>query len=256
MAAVKKVYRSDDVAIAGVCAGIADYLDMDVAAVRILVILLFLASFGLVSLVYAFLWLILPKRVAISSQTLSCAAYADAQGGSLASSDEDCGRCLPGSGASGWSRACMWVGVAFLTVVCSFFLTTFVTNVEWWRFMPIAVCLTGIALMMTPSRFISRLRRFSWGLTLLFVGLLLLAVSVGVVNVDTLLFAFSKLWPGVMVVVGLVLLGLSLEDDLFYLAAAACVAVLLLAATFGFSTPSPIELVPVEPWGAPVVSGF
>lgn len=256
MATAKKVYRSDDVAVAGVCSGIADYLDMDVAAIRILAILLFMASFGLISFVYAFLWLILPKRVAMSSETLSCAAYCDVPRDFAPLGGDGPNRHGPKLRSLGWSRACMWVGVAFLTVVCSFFLATFVSNVSWWRFMPIAVCLVGLALMMTPSRFISRLRRFSWGLTLLFAGLLLLAVSVGVVAVDTLLFASSKLWPGAMVVVGLAILGFTLEDDLFYLAAAACVAVLFLAATFGFSAPAPLEFAPVEPWGAPVVSGF
>ncbi len=256
MATAKKVYRSDDVAVAGVCSGIADYLDMDVAAIRILTLLLFMASFGLVSFVYAFLWLILPKRVAMSSETLSCAVYSDAQGDFAPLGRDASGRRALKLKSLGWSRACMWVGVAFLTVACSFFLATFVSNVSWWRFMPIAVCLTGLALMMTPSRFISRLRRFSWGLMLLFAGLLLLAVSVGVVAPETLMFASSKLWPGAMVVVGLAILGFTLEDDLFYLAAAACVAVLFLAATFGFSTPAPLEFAPIEPWGAPVASGF
>ncbi len=46
MAATRKIYRSDDTAIAGVCSGVAEGLDMDPAAVRILAALLVLATFG------------------------------------------------------------------------------------------------------------------------------------------------------------------------------------------------------------------
>ena len=45
LAATRKIYRSDDTAIAGVCSGIAEGLDMDPAAVRILAALLVLATF-------------------------------------------------------------------------------------------------------------------------------------------------------------------------------------------------------------------
>ena len=76
LAATRKIYRTDDTAIAGVCSGIAEGLDMDPAAVRILAALLVLATFGLFTLVYATLWLVLPKHVAISPETLPCDAYA------------------------------------------------------------------------------------------------------------------------------------------------------------------------------------
>ena len=74
LAATRKIYRTDDTAIAGVCSGIAEGLDMDPAAVRILAALLVLATFGLFTLVYATLWLVLPKHVAISPETLPCDA--------------------------------------------------------------------------------------------------------------------------------------------------------------------------------------
>ena len=253
MAATKRIYRSDDEAIGGVCAGLAEHLDMDVAAVRILAILLFMASFGLVSVAYAFLWLVLPKHLAISSETLPCTAYSDEEGEVRpCSADDPC--C--GDGPAGWSRACMWVGIALLTVGAAFFLGAFVPSVEWWRFLPVAVCLTGVALMVTPSRSMPRLRRFSLGLMLMFSGLLVLAVSVGVVSFSTVLFALSKLWPGGLVIVGLVVIGSALDDDLFYLCAAACLAVLLAAATFGFADPVPLQTAEIMRSGAPMAPVF
>ena len=244
LAATRKIYRSDDTAIAGVCSGIAEGLDMDPAAVRILAVLLMLATFGLFSLIYATLWLVLPKHVAISPETLPCEAYA-ADGSPRPCACEDDGPC--GIGPHGWSRAGMWVGTALLAVVTAFFLTIIAPKVEWWQFLPIAICLTGVALMITPSRSMARLRRFSLGLMLMFCGLSLLSVSVGVVDSEMLLFGISKLWPGLLVVVGLVIIGKAIHDDLFYFAAAACFAVLLAAATFGFAPPAPLEVIEITP---------
>ena len=96
-------------------------------------------------------------------------------------------------------------------------------------------------------RSMARLRRFSLGLMLMFCGLTLLAVSVGVVDFETLLYGISKLWPGLFVVIGLVLIGKAMQDDLFYFAAAACFAVLLAAATFGFAPPAPLEVIEISP---------
>ena len=229
LAATRKIYRTDDTAIAGVCSGIAEGLDMDPAAVRILAALLVLATFGLFTLVYATLWLVLPKHVAISPETLPCDAYA-ADGSPRPCFSEDDSPC--GIGSHGWSRAGMWIGTAALAVITA---------------LPIAVCLTGAALMITPSRSMARLRRFSLGLMLMFCGLTLLAVSVGVVGFEMLLYGISKLWPGLFVVIGLVLIGKAMQDDLFYFAAAACFAVLLAAATFGFAPPAPLEVIEISP---------
>lgn len=244
LAATRKIYRSDDTAIAGVCSGVAEGLDMDPATVRILAVLLVLATFGLFTLVYATLWLVLPKHVAISPETLPCDAYA-ADGSPRPCFSEDDSPC--GIGPHGWSRAGMWIGTAALAVITAFSLTIIAPKVEWWQFLPIAVCLTGAALMITPSRSMARLRRFSLGLMLMFCGLTLLAVSVGVVDFEMLLYGISKLWPGLFVVIGLVLIGKAMQDDLFYFAAAACFAVLLAAATFGFAPPAPLEVIEISP---------
>ncbi len=58
----KKLTRSNDKLLAGVCAGIAEYLDMDVTLVRILyVVFSFLSAAFPGILVYFILWIIMPK---------------------------------------------------------------------------------------------------------------------------------------------------------------------------------------------------
>ena len=56
----RRLCRSQDSIIAGVCAGVAEYFGLDVSLVRIATLLLIL--FGGLSLwVYIILWLIVPK---------------------------------------------------------------------------------------------------------------------------------------------------------------------------------------------------
>ena len=57
----KRLTRSDDKMIGGVCAGLAEYLDIDPTIVRIVWVLRVLfAGFGI--LLYVILWLIMPKQ--------------------------------------------------------------------------------------------------------------------------------------------------------------------------------------------------
>ena len=56
-----RLTRSDDKMIGGVCAGLAEYLDIDPTIVRIVWVLMVLfAGFGI--LLYVILWLIMPKQ--------------------------------------------------------------------------------------------------------------------------------------------------------------------------------------------------
>jgi len=59
----KKLTRSQDQVIAGVCAGFAEYFGWDIALVRILylVISIFSAAFPGI-LVYIILWIVMPEK--------------------------------------------------------------------------------------------------------------------------------------------------------------------------------------------------
>ena len=54
----KRLTRSNNKMIGGVCAGLAEYLDIDPTIVRIVWVLM--AGFGI--LLYIILWLIMPKQ--------------------------------------------------------------------------------------------------------------------------------------------------------------------------------------------------
>lgn len=63
MATGKKLLRSNDRWIAGICGGIADYFDWDPAMVRLIYVLLTLFTTGFPgTIIYLVLWLIMPKQ--------------------------------------------------------------------------------------------------------------------------------------------------------------------------------------------------
>jgi phage shock protein C len=60
--AVKRLYRSTkDVMLGGVCAGIAEYYNMDPTIIRLLWVILTLLSLGVGILAYIIAWIIIPK---------------------------------------------------------------------------------------------------------------------------------------------------------------------------------------------------
>ena len=70
---MKKLYRSkSDVMIAGVCSGLAKYLDVDPTAIRLaFVLLLFLALGGF--WIYVILWIIMPVEPAAGTASVEVA---------------------------------------------------------------------------------------------------------------------------------------------------------------------------------------
>lgn len=60
MAPDKRLYRSREALVGGVCAGVAEYFDIDPIVVRILAVVLTLASAGALGVAYIALWAILP----------------------------------------------------------------------------------------------------------------------------------------------------------------------------------------------------
>jgi phage shock protein C len=60
---MKKLYRSSDRKLAGVCGGIAEYMEVDPTVVRILYLLLTLFSVAFPGiLLYIILWIMIPDR--------------------------------------------------------------------------------------------------------------------------------------------------------------------------------------------------
>jgi phage shock protein C len=58
---MKKLYRSNQKSIAGICSGIGNYLQIDETIIRVLFVLLFFTPFP-IFITYLLLWLIVPSE--------------------------------------------------------------------------------------------------------------------------------------------------------------------------------------------------
>lgn len=277
MAEAKKLQRSGDEAIAGVCAGIADRFDVDPLVVRILAVLFAIVTFGLVLPVYAVIWLVIPRRLD-ASIPIECAAYVSAESKGCASSDSrvrsrvrsrgaapvppvgfslDEGRVVEGSvtqpaekpedcpcetaGMTGWSRFCVWIGSVILALEVVVVFDIVVEGVMWWQLWPLTFTVAGFVLMLVPSSRGSRTRRFSAGLSIASVSVVALLMTTGLIAWQSAIVAVDELWPVLLVIAGLLLMRMSLHNDTFDLAIALVIVVVCLAVVFLFAVPGPLE---------------
>lgn len=301
MVEANRLCRSDDEIVAGVCAGVAECLDIDPVAARILAVLLTVCTAGLAAVAYVVMWLVLPKRMETPAP-ISCAVYIPsvqpvAQGASRgrlrrdrgaapvppagfvvdeggcrpvsavsapaspsapvavaaapsAASDEPCEQC----GMAGWSRLCVWAGSAILAADAVLLFDVLIDGVSWWNLWPIVCVLAGLVLMFVPSRKGSYVRRFSCGLAAVGVGAVMLLMSIGVLAPVSAVYAVSKLWPIFLVMAGLVVMNISLHDQMFDFGVALCVVVVCVATCTAFAIPGPVEYVTVNmPFGSRVL---
>ena len=58
----KKLYRSKDKILGGVCAGIGEYLDVDPTIVRLLWAVITIVSVGVGLIAYLLAWIIIPEK--------------------------------------------------------------------------------------------------------------------------------------------------------------------------------------------------
>ncbi|MFV0522618.1 MAG: PspC domain-containing protein [Mangrovibacterium sp.] len=58
----KRLFRSQNRMVAGVCAGIAEYFDLDPTIVRVIFAIL-LCGYGSGLLVYLVMWIIVPEKI-------------------------------------------------------------------------------------------------------------------------------------------------------------------------------------------------
>ncbi|MDO5041944.1 MAG: PspC domain-containing protein [Slackia sp.] len=284
MVEATRLYRSDDEVVSGVCAGVAERLDIDPAAARILAVLLTVCTMGLAAIVYVVMWLVLPKRMEVPAP-ISCAVYVPAEqpaaGRPRGRRDRgaapvppagfvvDGGECRPAPtvapvvpveepcekcGMAGWSRLCVWIGSAILAVDVVLLFDFLIDGVVWWDLWPLACVVAGLVLMFVPSKKGSYIRRFSGGLALVSAGSVMLLMSVGVLSSASVAYAVSKLWPIFLVIAGLIVMNVSLHDQMFDFGMALCVVVVCVATCTAFAIPGPVEYVTVHmPFGMRVL---
>ena len=140
----KRIYRNTrEKVVGGVCAGIADYFDVDVAWIRLAFVLsVFASGFGL--LAYIIAWIVFPKDDRVAGQvTTPPEAPAGSESGPSHAASEF------GRKAAGGSRNAAGILLVLLGVM--FFMDQ---NFWWFRFdafWPIILIGLGLYLLLRPS---------------------------------------------------------------------------------------------------------
>ncbi len=288
----ERLYRSDDCTIAGVCAGIAEYCDIDPVIVRILALLLSISSFGLVPIVYVLLWLVMPKRrnvadpiscdahfypnslttvsgfgasrISAASQPVlqtkyaywdpsSLNAYSQAAAKQVSQIDQsvyaahyeaiarmseaglkyrDSHDCIGTS-----IRLAVWIGVLLSSIGFAGLFSLVVEEVIWWQLWPFVVILSGLMMMVLPSRRMSSVARFSCGIALLALGLFLLLMSAHILSWYTILVMLKNLWPLLVIMLGVSIISRALKNELLVPVAALCVVGMFVGGIVVYAVP-------------------
>lgn len=344
----KKLYRSRDSLLGGVCKGIAEYFNIDPIVVQIITVVLTIATAGMAGIAYIALWIIMPlmpdpnapvdvhahevhsdtygqvdygmgrqTEATAASGTSSagdsyvgCAhtppeppftssstspppasahteahevaqAYATASPVERGGSPEAAPKGEPGyasqsqtsyqgtqqgstasqaayQGASqnpmppqGVARAdstrvsggALWFGFILLFIGITALLSFFVEGVQWWQFWPLIFVISGIGHMVVPDKKGRRMDRFVNGLTSFSFGVAALPFSLGLIALSSLIPIFTNLWPLLVIMCGLFVLGGAMKAPIITLLGGLCFVAFCVIAIGWFAVPGPTDII-------------
>ncbi|MFQ9179009.1 MAG: PspC domain-containing protein [Eggerthella lenta] len=111
MTSEKRLLRSRKALIGGVCAGVADYFNVDPVIVRIIMVVFTLASGGLLGIAYILLWIVLPLEpkeeapLDVHPQSVHSETYGTFEFGGTPRKTESGAQNAPIRASAGWRYA-------------------------------------------------------------------------------------------------------------------------------------------------------
>ena len=176
MTGSKTLYRSrDEQMVGGVCAGIADYFEIDPTIVRLVVVLLVLVSNGAIIVAYIVLWAVVPEeplesmqggRIVMPEETGSAPSNrpgpdssppplppgatppASAPGPTAAPLPRTTPPPVPGRPG----RGSVWLGVALIFVGVVLLVQMLVPALSLWQFWPVVIIVAGLLIIFRRGR--------------------------------------------------------------------------------------------------------
>jgi hypothetical protein len=106
----------------------------------------------------------------------------------------------------------VFIGVGILTLLSNFI------HISIWRFWPVVLIVVGLVCLFTPGQRGWSLRRAGNAIALICVGLALLAWMLQIIHTRVLVAAFLNLWPMLLVVIGLAIIGEARKSSVISLA--------------------------------------
>ena len=232
----KRLYRSrSDAYVGGVCAGIAEYFDLDPIVVRILAVLLTGLTLGVAGAVYIALWVRMPREPEVRAPYDITPESAE----SSAFGCVDCAAMLAKAEAEPKStlplvaRLAVAAGLMLLFLAVAINISPLVPGTQWWQFWPLALLMGGLCLIVIPIRTRFETAWHALGIVLTSVSASILPMALGIMSWNTIPAALQLLWPVVVLGVGLCAVGMIRQINVLVLAGAFCiVAFCLMALTF------------------------
>lgn len=218
------MYRSRDAHLAGVCAGIADYFELDPIVVRILAVLIALTTLGLGVIVYLALWAALPR--APESPALYEVVPEKAESSAFGRLDSmqvmRTGGSKAMSGPSFVARLSVAVALMLLFMAVAVNVSPMVSGVSWWQFWPLALLMAGLFLIVVPVGAPHESFWHAVGIAVTSIGASMLPMSLGVIAWETVPYAIEQLWVFLVVSAAMFVLGYSRGVGALMIAGALC----------------------------------
>ena len=195
----KRLYRTREGAwVGGVCAGLAEYFELDTIVVRILAILLGILTVGLAGVAYLLMWALLPigQEPALPYDVRPEHAESSAFG------FVDYGTSLYGEkeiGVSLVARLAVAAGIMILFLVVALVLEPLVPGTKWWQFWPLGLLMIGLCFIIIPIKTHFEMFWHAIGIILTSAAAGLIPLSLGIMSWDTASYAFHQLWPILLV---------------------------------------------------------
>lgn len=258
----RKPCRSASGVVAGVCSGLAEYLSVDVGVLRFAVVAVTLVTGGSFALVYAALWLILPeesqvpstvdvKPDSVSSETYESVGKSARERRKAAREAAVHTPPSPPAGpdsevfhhpANTQAPAALGTVLGTVLVVIGFaFLASFLIPIFTpFQFWPLFLIAFGIIRMVLPGNDGYRMDAFVWGALFLFMGVMLILQTTGVMILALDLW-IGQGWPVLMIAAGCMVLWKATDLNGFAMAALAMVVAFCVIGILFCSAPGPAQ---------------
>jgi len=156
--AEKTLYRSkNDRMIGGVCAGLADYFELDPTVVRLLAVLAAVLSSGVAIIAYLVMWVAVPeqggspeKGYPMSDEAAPAPAAPVEPGPRSVSEVAPPLPVAPPRPPASHGRGPIWVGLALVFVGVVLLIQLFVPWVRLWEFWPVILIVWGLFVIFRP----------------------------------------------------------------------------------------------------------
>lgn len=146
-------------------------------------------------------------------------------------------------GGRGSVSAALSFGFILLFIGICALMGVFVEGVEWWQFWPLLLVISGIADMVIPGKKGHRFNHFIGGFMLFAFGVAALPFSLGFVSLESLGNIFTHLWPMLVIVCGLFIIGEALRAPAINFLGAICLVAFCVVGILWFSYPGPTDLI-------------